>query len=473
MKETDCLFVAYAGQQRLLTDLQTFSEKKIVQPQPIFNAAIAYLCTYIYKKGFTFEYISSFEHEKEELCNKLQGDILVVAISTTFCNSIQTIREMVRFVRQYNKTAKIVVGGSFMAAQISPIHPQAHRIMLCREIGADFYINSFHGEESLAQLIGKLKHAEDPSSIQNLVYRKEGKFLFSSQTVEKCDLEHNPVDWRLFEKNITSIVPVRTAVSCMYNCSYCSFHIRAGKYQNTSVETIEKELNLINELKQVKMVNFIDDSFNMPNSRFKEILRMMNRNKYNFAWHSYFRCQSIDEETVALMKDSRCAGVIIGFESGSPQMLANMNKKINISDYKTGHSLLKKYGIPTMAMLIIGFPGETKESVQETIDFIEEIKPDFYHPHLWFCEEIAPVWQQREKYGLVTTSNSWRHNTMDSQTAQEQIHYLVREIKSSVYMSVYYTDIFSLLLQGIGILEIKEILNRKNEQSLKSGRMPT
>lgn len=108
MKETDCLFVAYAGQQRLLTDLQTFSEKKIEQPQPIFNAAIAYLCTYIYKKGFTFEYISSFEHEKEELCNKLQGDILVVAISTTFCNSIQTIREMVRFVRQYNKTAKLL-----------------------------------------------------------------------------------------------------------------------------------------------------------------------------------------------------------------------------------------------------------------------------------------------------------------------------------------------------------------------------
>lgn len=221
------------------------------------------------------------------------------------------------------------------------------------------------------------------------------------------------------------------------------------------------------------MVNFISDSFNMPNSRFKEILRMMIRNKYNFEWHSYFRCQSIDEETVALMKDSRCAGVIIGFESGSPQMLVNMNKKINVSDYKTGHSLLKKYGIPTMAMLIIGFPGETKETVQETIDFIEEIKPDFYHPHVWFCEKIAPVWQQREQYGLVSTSNSWRHNTMDSQTAQEQIHYLVREIKSFVYMSVYYTDIFSLLLQGIGISEIKEILNRKNEQSLKNGQIPT
>ena len=68
-----------------------------------------------------------------------------------------------------------------MAAQIAPIHPQAHRIMLCREIGADFYINSFHGEESLAQLIGKLKHAGDPSLIQNLVYRKKGKFLLSKR----------------------------------------------------------------------------------------------------------------------------------------------------------------------------------------------------------------------------------------------------------------------------------------------------
>lgn len=249
----------------------------------------------MYKKGVTFEYISSYEHEKEELCNKLQENILVVAISTTFCNSIQSIREMVRFVWQYNKTARIVVGGSFMAEQISPIHLQTHRIMLCREIDADFYINSFHGEESLVQLIGKLKHSENPGSIQNLVYRKEDKFLFSNKTVEECDLEHNLVDWWLIEKSITSIVLVRTALSCMYNCAYCSFHIRAGKYQNTTVEIIEKDLNLINELKQVKMVNFIDDSFNMPNS------------------------------------------------------------------------LLKKYCIPTMTMLLIGFPGKQKRQYRKQL----------------------------------------------------------------------------------------------------------
>lgn len=49
MKETDCLFVAYAGQQRLLTDLQTFSEKKIEQPQPIFNAQL-HTCVPIFIK---------------------------------------------------------------------------------------------------------------------------------------------------------------------------------------------------------------------------------------------------------------------------------------------------------------------------------------------------------------------------------------------------------------------------------------
>lgn len=63
---------------------------------------------------------------------------------------------------------------------------------------------------------------------------------------------------------------------------------------------------------------------------------MMNRNKYNFAWHSYFRCQNIDEETVALMKDSRCVGIITGFEYGNHQILDNMNKKLIFPITKQG-----------------------------------------------------------------------------------------------------------------------------------------
>ncbi len=81
---------------------------------------------------------------------------------------------------------------------------------------------------------------------------------------------------------------------------------------------------------------FIDDTFNVPLPRFKDLGRLMIQEQYNFNWFSYFRCSNSDEEAFDLMAKSGCKGVFLGIESGSPSILKNMNKAATIERYAEG-----------------------------------------------------------------------------------------------------------------------------------------
>ena len=161
-----------------------------------------------------------------------------------------------------------------------------------------------------------------------LIYvTKNGEYKYTPVIREDNNLENNIVDWKLFSDRIRRGVSVRTSQSCPFSCKFCNFHVMEGKYSCISVEAIEKELNTLKGIDRVKCINFVDDTFNIPKERFKKVLQMMIRNDYCFKWFSYVRCQYLDEEIVALMKESKCIGVYLGIESGNQFMLDNMNKK--------------------------------------------------------------------------------------------------------------------------------------------------
>ena len=89
---------------------------------------------------------------------------------------------------------------------------------------------------------------------------------------------------------------------------------------------MEQELNAIREIGTVTTLTFIDDMFNVPKARFKEMLRMMIDNQYGFKWNCFYRSDHGDEEAIELMGKAGCEGVFLGVESGSDAMLEKMNK---------------------------------------------------------------------------------------------------------------------------------------------------
>ncbi|MCP5052284.1 MAG: radical SAM protein, partial [bacterium] len=316
---------------------------------------------------------------------------------------------------RYNNTARIIIGGPFISTQFRAQGADFLVYLLETTIGADVYVNSSQGEATLVNILHALKNNLPLDGINNIYYKKDGKYISTPLLKEQNKLSENMVDWNLFADKAGGCINIRTAISCPFSCAFCGFPQHAGKYQYVDVEDIRTELRLLDKIQPLQCLNFIDDTFNVPVKRFKEILRMMIREKFKFRWVSNFRCQFADGEMVELMKESGCNGVFLGIESADNQVLRNMKKAATVEKFRQGIALLKEYEIVTMGSFIIGFPGETPETVKDTMQFIQETQLDFFRAQPWYCEPITPVWQEREKYGLRGESFEWRHNTMDSQ----------------------------------------------------------
>jgi radical SAM PhpK family P-methyltransferase len=428
-----------------------------------FSAAVAYLGSYLHRRGLSFDYINAFQEEKEALKRKLQDDhIVTIAVTTTLYVSVFPILEIMKFIRQYNTTAKVVVGGPFVATQVQLQEPAVLQ-SLFHSIGADFYVNSSQGEAALVQIIRALKGKRPLERIPNIYYIPGGSDEFSAAPVSREDnrLAENMVRWDLFAHPPVSHVGVRTAISCPFSCAFCGFPQHAGAYQTAGVEEIEDELNGLDRLGTVKSVNFIDDTFNVPVKRFKEILRMMVKNRYAFQWNSHFRCQFADREMVALMKESGCQGVFLGIESGSNRILEAMNKAAAVEKYLRGIELLKAYGITTFGSFIVGFPGETEETAAESREFIRRSGLDFFRAQLWYCDTITPIWAERKKYGLEGSHFEWRHATMEARQACAIIEEQFLTIEECQWVPQYnfeFDAVFHLLHRGFSLQQVKGFL---------------
>lgn len=427
-----------------------------------FSAAVAYMGSYLNRNGLTFDYVNSFQDEKARLAEILvRNNIETIAILTTLYVFALPIIEIINFIKEYNQTAKIIVGGPFVSTQIRAQEKPVLEYLFTNSIQADFFVNSSQGEATLVKLVHALKNNLPVEQIENIYYKVHGKLFSTPILKEDNKLSNNPVNWNLFSENTGAFVNIRTAISCPFSCSFCGFPEHAGDHQVLDVEGIEKELDQLDKIGTVKSINFVDDTFNVPLKRFKEILKMMIKNKYSFKWHSYFRCQYADGETIEMMKESGCEGVFLGIESGNEQILKNMNKASHLDQYLKGIALLKEYDITTFGSFIIGFPGETSETVQDTVRFIKESGIDFYRAQLWYCEPITPIWKQKEKYRITGESFEWSHATMDSKTACDLIDSIFKTIEDPIWIPQYNFDfdtIWHLVHQGISIEDIKIFL---------------
>ena len=283
-------------------------------------------------------------------------------------------------------------------------------------------------------------------------------YAVTKQSAEENPLEENRVDYSLFPlKDIGDSVSLWTAKSCPFACAFCGFPERAGKYVYLPVATIETELDKLKSL-GVTDLAFLDDTFNVPKARFKEFLRMMIRNQYGFTWNSFYRGDQGDEETIDLMRQAGCGGVFLGVESGSDRVLEQMNKTARRDDYMKAIPLLRQAGILTHANFVIGFPGETEETVEETIDFIERTRPDTYRAQLWYCDPLTPVWARREEYGIQGSAFNWTHKTMDHRTAADMVDKLFLCIENSTWLPQHSFEQWSILyLQRRG-MELDQIM---------------
>jgi radical SAM superfamily enzyme YgiQ (UPF0313 family) len=171
-------------------------------------------------------------------------------------------------------------------------------------------------------------------------------------------------------------MPVQTRRGCPLNCSYCSTGTIEGRVlRRHSPEAIVQWIARWREA-GVHQFYFVDNTFNLPPSHAKEICRKLIDHGLNTRWWSILYPKHVDKELVGLMARAGCEQVSMGFESGSERILKNMNKRFTLKEVRQISEMLSEHGIRRMGFLLLGSPGETRGSVEESLVFADSLKLD-------------------------------------------------------------------------------------------------
>ncbi len=426
------------------------------------SASGFHIANVLIEYGINIHIINNFDSEFdifEDVYSSCKTPPLV-GISSTFYLSFKEVGRVAKRICSVDPDADIVLGGAFANAEtiegsVSDFEPQM------RKHNIRYVMHSFNSELDLLALINARLKNKDFSKVPNLCFiegnMKTGEFQETGSTWQQPVLDTTPVNWhRLNTDCLNKTLQIRTASGCPFACSFCSYPTTAGGWKTMSDDVVRLHLNSISKMPNIDKLIFIDDTFNVPPHRFKKLLQIFC--EYDFEWFSFLRVQYVDEEVVRLMRDSGCKGVYLGFESANDVILGNMNKRAKRADFKRGLELLNKYGIYSLAAFIIGFPGETDETIRDNIEFIENYGVQYYSTKEFFYIGHTSIHEQREKFGLTGMGNKWKHNTMDSVRASEIKLEMFKNIKNSVSidpdLSLWY--LAYLYDQGFSFNEIKQ-----------------
>jgi len=412
-----------------------------------------YLANYLIQRRIVTKFINSFDCEIDSVIEILQYENpQIVVITTTFYVDPSPLIEITELIKKTNPECKIIIGGPLIFNLCSKFE-ENRLYKILNLLGGDIYIYERQGENTLYELIISLKKQVSLKSVSNLFIKKSNSFVFTSRRVENNKINDNQINWSVFnKKDLSCVAYTRTSRGCPYKCSFCNYCYFSPKHELLSLENIKKDLTGLKNLGINKLI-FIDDTLNIPKKKFEAICNMMIKNNLTFEWYSYIRCGRLkSENTIKIMIESGCKGVCLGIESGSNEILKIMNKKETIEDYYKGIELLNKYDIQSLASVIIGFPGETIRTINQTIDFLNQAAPSFYRAHLWSYTHNSQIHKEAHKYNLQGELFRWWHNTMNWEDATEEIHRICTRVHNSIWLPSQNFSIWSFpYLAGIGM----------------------
>jgi anaerobic magnesium-protoporphyrin IX monomethyl ester cyclase len=168
-----------------------------------------------------------------------------------------------------------------------------------------------------------------------------------------------------------------TTRGCVYWCEFCAAVRMFGRrYRMRSVKNVVDELEYLHKTFGGKYYTFCDDAFTVDQARTEELCNEIKKRGLQIQWNCGTRVDMVTKELLQLMKDTGCASVWFGVESGAQKVLDNMHKGISTEQTIRTVGWVRELGLRPTPNVLLGFPGETKETAWKTIKFAEKISPD-------------------------------------------------------------------------------------------------
>jgi radical SAM superfamily enzyme YgiQ (UPF0313 family) len=236
------------------------------------------------------------------------------------------------------------------------------------------------GEYSLPLLVGKMAAGEDYIDIPGLVYRVEKGFKRSPP--RHLDLETRPsperntVDNRRYflEGGMGSI---ETKRGCSQRCIYCADPLGKGRrVRLRSPRSVVDEVEALLEI-GIDYFHFCDSEFNLPPDHAEAVCREITGRGLGskVRWYAYCSPAPFNEEMALLFKKTGCAGINFGVDSATDEMLSILGRDFTVEDLERTAQICHRHGIVFMYDLLLGGPGETRDSLRTTVETMKRLSP--------------------------------------------------------------------------------------------------
>jgi len=244
------------------------------------------------------------------------------------------------------------------------------------------------GEYTLLEIADRLKENKQISDVLGTTCRKDGKILKNPDRpyVENLDdlpfpAHHLELIGRL-RKNEKVIFPITTSRGCVYWCDFCTAVRMFGrKLRLRSPKNVIDEIEFLHNTYGADMFSFYDDAFTFSQSRTEEMCQEIINRKLKVKWNCQTRVDMVTKKLLLEMREAGCTDIWFGIESGSQPLVNAMGKGISIEQTMRAFKWAKEAGLMTVGFVILGFPGETKETIWETVKLVGKINPNdvVYH----------------------------------------------------------------------------------------------
>lgn len=407
----------------------------LIQPKYIFQGIVpltvtmplglCYLAAVVRQRGHTVEILDclaeGYKHREEIKGRTVYGladsDILkrieafgpeLIGCSALFSCQSDMVDELCRLIKQQYPYVPMVVGGMH-----ATVHPQE----LLANPAIDFVLRG-EADFIFADLVDAIEGHKDFSQIDGIGYKtEEGQTIVREKIFFIQDLDLIPFPARdllnidLYykaglahglvlksKKNINFI----TSRGCPATCIFCTIHQLWGrKFRARTAGNVLAELEQIKNQYGAEHIQFEDDNLTFDIERAKEIFRGMIKRKFNFLWNTPngVALWRMDEEALQLMKKAGCYSVTFAVESGNQRVLTEVIKKPQRLDRVVPLiEYARKTGLNVGSFFVVGFPGETKDEIQDTFEFPYKTKLDWAQfniasPH--FGTELRKIVQEK------------------------------------------------------------------------------
>lgn len=314
-----------------------------------------------------------YDKLKEKL-NEFKPTLVGVTFTTALYGHCVKIAEI---IKQFDKNIIVVAGGAHASSKPEDLMEKTQYDMAI--VG--------EGEFTLAEVITTEK--EKWNTIKGLVYKNnDGKIIKTEKRQFIQNLDEIPFPMyeliNIQDYNVppsfrrkTPVAPMETSRGCVWGCTYCNKSVFGRNFRVKSPERTIKEIEELIKL-GYKEIHINDDMFTTDKERVKKICKILIEKSLKVTWAcpNGIRADRVDRELITLMKKAGCYRVSFGAESGNQQILDNIDKNQTIQQVEEAFKICKEVGMIAYGFFMFGLPGDTEETMQQTIELAKRCNPD-------------------------------------------------------------------------------------------------